>query len=154
MFSLRCLVYPFPLPANYRDNCQVCITAGEDIHTEGPSSTLSNVYKSPLPMITARSSFKTDHLSPPCRPPTHTLTRVLLVPDGRADSELDPFSGEGSDDPSTYCVCWIKFDRLIKIALLLRPSPDVTLWRKFDSIWHAQEYKAAWELVKIGRAHV
>ena len=42
----------------------------------------------------------------------------------------------------------VKFDRLIKISLLLRLSSNVTLWRTFDSIWHAQEYKAAWELVK------
>jgi len=68
---------------------------GEAVHAQGPSSALSNMYKSLLPMITARSSFKTDHLLPPCRP-FYTHERRCY---GRADSELDPLPREGSDDP-------------------------------------------------------
>lgn len=68
---------------------------GEAVHAKGPSSALSNMYKSLLPMITARSSFKTDHLLPPYRP-FYTHERRCY---GRADSELDPLSREGSDDP-------------------------------------------------------
>ena len=53
--------------------------------------------------------IKTDTLSPPrtpsvANPPAHTIT-VLLVPDGRADTQLDPLSGERSDNPGALPNC-------------------------------------------------
>lgn len=70
----------------------------------GPSPALSNAYKSTPGMI--RASINTDHLSPPLQtlPGGPSCTHeplALLVTDGRANPELDPLSGERSDDPST-----------------------------------------------------
>jgi hypothetical protein len=70
------------------------------VRTNGPSSALSNAYKSK----DDHSSINADH---PLHPRKLSLadllaltTIALLLPDGSANLELDTLSGEGSYDPS------------------------------------------------------
>ena len=117
------------------------------VHPGGPGSALSMcINRSPHD----HSPIKTDHPFNPPQTFLRTQLPALLNVYGRANLELDPLSGEGSDDPGAQpnCVCLTKFDRLINTLSLPAPASNVALWRTPDSIRHVQEYKAAWELVK------
>ena len=106
-----------PLTPTLTSRQSGCPTAEGTVPTGGPSSALSRcINRSPHD----HSPIKTDHPFNPPQTLLHTQQPALLILYGRANLELDPLSGEGSDDPGAQpnCVCLTKFDRLIKTLSL------------------------------------